>query len=174
MITFEEALDVIAKAHANQADKHGNPYTELLITIAQNLKAAGEPEDVCILALLQNTLGEQTNYSKEKLLEAGVPEEMIAKIESSTHFKDQGFIDEYSCKLMAESVPAEEATYEAREKEFLRYIEQVKQDPVMRKIKIETMKCMLDEKYIPRNERRETKTKFRIKKYKAALEALQN
>ena len=102
----------------------------------------------------------------------GVPADMVEKIQKMTYHKNQGWIDEYSCKLMAEGVPAEEANYEAREKEFVKFMGTLKDDPLMAKAKSAILNVLLEDKYIKRQERRELKTKFRLKKYQAAIEAL--
>ena len=73
---------------------------------------------------------------------------------------------------MAQGVPAEEATYEAREKDFVRFVESLKANPLAAKAKSAILNVLLEDKYIKRQERRELKTKFRLKKYQAAIEAL--
>jgi hypothetical protein len=74
---------------------------------------------------------------------------------------------------MAEGIPAEDATYEAREKDYLRYIEKVKTNPIAKKVKIEALKTLLKDDLVAKNERREKKNKFRIKKYENALKSLE-
>ena len=103
----------------------------------------------------------------------GVPAEMIARIKKMTYHKNQGWIDEYSCKLMAQGVPAEESTYEAREKEFVHFVKTLKDDPIAAKAKAAILSVLQEDKYIHRQERRELKTQFRLKKYKAAIAALE-
>lgn len=174
MFTYDDALHIATVAHEKQVDKTGGPYVEYLKTIAENLKAAGESEEMQITALLQDIMGDTTAYSSEKLLELGVPDSIVATLSMLAHHKNQSFIDEYSCQKISEGVPAEEAAYEAREKDYLRYIEKMKSSPIAKKVKIETLKLLLDEKYIPKNERREKKTRFRIQKYQAALALLES
>jgi len=99
---------------------------------------------------------------------------MIDIISITTHQKDQTFIDDYSCKRMAEGIPAEDATYEAREKEYLRYIDKVKTNPIAKKVKTETLKILLKDDLITKNDRREKKNKFRIRKYENALKSLES
>ncbi len=174
MFTYNDALRIATEAHAGQTDKIGGPYIEHLIAIATNLKAKGESEETQIVALLQDTMGDSTAYTPAKLSELGVPAQIIDILSLLTHHKDQVFIDDYSCKRMAEAIPAEDATYEAREKEFLRYVARVKENPIAKVVKIESLHRLLDENFIPKNERREKKTKFRIKKYQNSIELLQN
>lgn len=173
MLTYQDAFAIAAKAHAGQTDKAGGPYIDFLQNVADYLKSKGEPEEVQILALLQDCLTASTKMTPEDLIQAGVPAETVELIQKMTYHKNQTWIDEYSCKLMAEGVPAEEATYEAREKEFVNFVKTLKSNPVAAKAKSAILNVLLEDKYIHRQERRELKTKFRLKKYKAAIEALE-
>lgn len=172
MISYNDAYKIAAEIHKDQVDKAGGPYIDFLQNVVDNLKAKGESEEVQILALLQDTTTTSAKRTGADLVAMGVPADMVAKIEKMTYHKNQGWIDEYSCKLMAEGMPAEEATYEAREKEFVEFAKSLKSDPVMAKAKAGILTTLLEDKYIRRNERRELKTQFRLKKYKAAIEAL--
>lgn len=174
MINYSEALKIASEIHAGQQDKAGGPYIKFMEHVASKLKDAGESEEVQILALLQDTITDSTGKKGDDLLSLGVSSEMVSLIELLTHHKNQPYIDEYSCKLMAEGIPAEEATYEAREKEFLLFIDTLKSNPVAVKVKAALLSLLMEDKYILRNERRELKTKFRLRKYQSALEALKN
>lgn len=173
MLTYQDAFAIAAKAHAGQTDKAGGPYIDFLQNVADYLKNKGESEEVQILAILQDSLTASTQMTPEDLVRAGVPSETVELIQRMTYHKDQAWIDDYSCKLMAEGVPAEEATYEAREKEFVNFVKTLKSNPVAAKAKAAILNVLLEDKYIHRQERRELKTKFRLKKYKAAIEALE-
>ncbi|PWJ71728.1 hypothetical protein BGX12_10293 [Fibrobacter sp. UWR4] len=172
MISYTDAYKIAAEIHKDQVDKAGGPYIDFLQNVVDNLKAKGETEEVQILALLQDTTTASAKKTAADLVQMGVPADIVAKIEKMTYRKNQSWIDEYSCKLMAQGVPAEEATYEAREKEFVKFAESLKDDPIMAKAKAAILTTLLEDKYIRRNERRELKTKFRLKKYQAAIEAL--
>ncbi len=74
--------------------------------------------------------------------------------------------------LNSNRMNAYQATYEAREKEFVKFVETLKGNPVAAKAKAAILTMLMDDKYIQRQERRELKTKFRLKKYKSAIEAL--
>ncbi|MBO5949412.1 MAG: hypothetical protein UHC59_01245 [Fibrobacteraceae bacterium] len=174
MTTFAEALQIATEIHAGQQDKAGGPYIEFMKHVASKLKEAGEPEEVQVVALLQDTITDSTGKTKDDLLNLGVSPEIVDLIVLLTHHKNQPYIDEYSCKLMAEGIPAEEATYEAREKEFLLFIDTLKANPIAVKVKAALLSLLMEEKYILRNERRELKTKFRLHKYQSAIEALKN
>ena len=172
MISYAEAYKIAADVHKGQTDKAGGPYIEFLQNIAEYLKNKGESEEVQTLAILQDLTTSSTKKTAEEIIAMGVPAETVDLIEKMTYHKNQSWIDEYSCKLMAEGVPAEEATYEAREKDFVKFVETLKGNPIAAKAKSAILNVLLEDKYIKRQERRELKTKFRLKKYQAAIEAL--
>ena len=170
MLSYAEAYKIAAEVHKGQTDKAGGPYIDFLQNVADYLKNKGESEEVQTLAILQDLITDTTKKTPEEVIAMGVPADMVEKIQKMTYHKNQGWIDEYSCKLMAEGVPAEEANYEAREKEFVKFMGTLKDDPLMAKAKSAILNVLLEDKYIKRQERRELKTKFRLHKYKAAIE----
>jgi (p)ppGpp synthase/HD superfamily hydrolase len=172
MLSYADAYKIAAEVHKNQTDKAGGPYIDFLQNVADFLKNKGESEEVQTLAILQDLITDSTKKTPDEVIAMGVPADMVEKIQKMTYHKNQGWIDEYSCKLMAEGVPAEEANYEAREKEFVKFMGTLKDDPLMAKAKSAILNVLLEDKYIKRQERRELKTKFRLKKYQAAIEAL--
>lgn len=171
MLTFEEALKIATDIHQGQVDKVGGPYIEFMKHVANRLKEQGEPESVQVLGLLQDTA---IKHSKEEIVSKGIPSELADKIVALTYHKNQAYIDEYCCKLMDNGMPAEEATYEARNMEFLKFVEGIKNnpDPAMAKVKCAILSLLLEDHYIKRDERRELKTKFRLKKYQDAIDVL--
>lgn len=172
MISYEKAYKIAAEVHKGQTDKAGGPYIDFLQSVADSLKNQGESEEVQTLAILQDLMTDSTHKTPEDIEKMGVPLDMIKQIQKMTYHKNQSWIDEYSCNLMAEGVPAEEAAYEAREKEFVHFVETLKGDTIAAKAKSAILTALLEEKYVKRNERRELKTKFRLKKYHAAIAAL--
>ena len=172
MLSYQDAYKIAGSVHQGLPDKAGGPYIDFLQNVADYLKNKGESEEVQVLAILQDLITSSTKKSPEEVIAMGVPADMVDMIQKMTYHKNQGWIDEYSCKLMAEGVPAEEANYEAREKEFVKFMETLKANPLMAKAKSAILNVLLEDKYIKRQERRELKTKFRLKKYQAAIEAL--
>jgi len=172
MLSFQDAYKIAAEVHKNQMDKAGGPYIDFLQNVADYLKNKGESEEVQTLAILQDLITDTTKKTPQDVINMGVPTDLVDKIQKMTYHKNQSWIDEYSCKLMAQGVPAEEATYEAREKEFVNFVESLKADPLAAKAKSAILNVLLEDKYIHRQERRELKTKFRLKKYQAAIQAL--
>lgn len=173
MFTYDNALEIATEAHKNQKNRSGGLYVDYLKAVVRDLQEAQEPEDVLIVAILQDIMGESTHYTAEKLNELGVPQNILEIISLLTHRKDQAFIDSYSCDLMASAMPAEEATYEAREKEYLLYIDKLKKNNIAKKVKTTAIRVLLSEDFLPKNQRREKKNKYRIQKYEAALKKLE-
>ena len=172
MLSYAEAYKIAADVHKNQMDKAGGPYIDFLQNVADYLKNKGESEEVQTLAILQDSITAATQKTPDDMVKMGVPADMVDLIQKMTYHKNQGWIDEYSCKLMEKGVPAEDATYDAREKDFVRFVETLKDNPMAAKAKSAILNVLLEDKYIHRQERRELKTKFRLKKYHAAIEAL--
>lgn len=172
MLSYQEAYKIAAEVHKGQKDKAGGPYIDFLQNVADYLKNKGESEEVQTLAILQDLITASTKKTPEDVIAMGVPADMVELIQKMTYHKNQSWIDEYSCNLMAQGMPAEQATYEAREKEFVKFVETLKDNPVAAKAKAAILTMLMDDKYIQRQERRELKTKFRLHKYKAAIEAL--
>ncbi len=172
MLSYADAYKIAADIHKNQKDKAGGPYIDFLQNVADYLKNKGENEEVQTLAILQDTMTDITGNSMEDLVKMGVPADTAELIKKMTYQKNQGWIDEYSCHLMEKGVPAEDATYDAREKDFVRFVENLKENPMAAKAKSAILNVLLEDKYIHRQERRELKTKFRLKKYQAAIAAL--
>ena len=172
MLSYQEAYKIADSVHKGQQDKAGGPYIEFLQNVADYLKNKGESEDVQVLAILQDSITSATQKTPEDMIKMGVPADMVDLIQKMTYHKNQSWIDEYSCHLMEKGVPAEDATYDAREKDFVRFVETLKDNPTAAKAKSAILNVLLEDKYIQRQERRELKTKFRLKKYKAAIQAL--
>ena len=172
MLSYADAYKIAAEVHKDQKDKAGGPYIDFLQNVADYLKNKGESEDVQVLDILQDLITGATKKTPEEVIAMGVPADMVELIQKMTYHKNQGWIDEYSCRLMEKGVPAEDATYDAREKDFVRFVETLKDNPTAAKAKSAILNVLMEDKYIHRQERRELKTKFRLKKYKAAIEAL--
>ena len=172
MISYQEAYKIASEIHKGQKDKAGGNYIDFLQNVADYLKNKGEPEEVQILAILQDSITDTTNKTPQDIINMGVPENLVDLIQKMTYHKNQSWIDEYSCHLMEKGVPAEDSTYDAREKDFVRFVETLKDNPMAAKAKSAILNVLLEDKYIHRQERRELKTKFRLKKYQVAIAAL--
>ena len=166
MLSYQDAYKIAESVHKGQQDKAGGPYIDFLQNVADYLKNKE------VLAILQDSITSATQKTPDDMIQMGVPADMVDLIQKMTYHKNQAWIDEYSCHLMEKGVPAEDATYDAREKDFVRFVETLKDNPTAAKAKSAILNVLMDDKYIHRQERRELKTKFRLKKYKAAIQAL--
>ena len=135
MLSYADAYKIAADIHKNQKDKAGGPYIDFLQNVADYLKNKGESEEVQTLAILQDSITAATQKTPDDMVKMGVPADMVDLIQKMTYHKNQGWIDEYSCKLMEKGVPAEDATYDAREKDFVRFVETLKDNPTAAKAK---------------------------------------
>lgn len=168
------ALAITTEAHMGQKGRNGASYIETLRQLEQKLADQNASENIRMCALLHNVVEKSPTHSLESLAEQGCPEEVLQALTKLAHIKDQVFIDARSCELIAQAVPAEDATYQAREEEYLRYIDQLKSNEIARQVKIADLSFYLEDERVLKAERRELKNKFRQEKYRKALERLQN
>lgn len=169
---LETALQIATQVHQGNKGRNGVDYIEILRQLDQKLAAAGADESTRISALLHNVLERSSEYNAEKLAALGCPSAIVAALELLAHFKDQEFIDNRSCELIAQAVPAEDATYQAREEEYLQYAAKIKTHPIARAVKIADLSFYLEDERALKAERRELKNKFRQEKYRKALDLL--
>jgi len=169
---LDTALQIATEAHQGQKNRTGGAYIETLRQLVDILRAQDANEDILICAALHSVLADAPGYTTEKLKNQGCPAHILEKLELLHHAKDQEFIDARSCELIAQAVPAEDATYQAREEEYLRYIERLQSDPVARAVKIADLEFYLSDERLLKAERRELKNKFRQEKYRKALAQL--
>ena len=54
MLSYQDAYKIADSVHKGQQDKAGGPYIDFLQNVADYLKNKGEPEDVQVLAILQD------------------------------------------------------------------------------------------------------------------------
>ena len=167
--TLENALQIATQAHEGRLSRTGGAYIDTLRQLVDSLKSQGADEATCQCAALHNVL-EVPGFDAEALKEC--PIAVQEALELLHHDKDQEFIDQRSCDLIAEAVPAENATYQAREEEYLRYIENLKTNTLARAVKIADLELYLSDERLLKAEGREVKNRFRQEKYRKALEVL--
>lgn len=90
---LELALEIAKKAHAGQVDKAGKDYIEHPIYVSSLVDS---PEAKAV-ALLHDVL-EDSDYTSEDLLEAGVPREIVEAVEILTKQSGESY-DEYLSKI---------------------------------------------------------------------------
>ena len=85
---IEVALEIALKAHKGQRDLDGMPVILHPLTVA--LKGNNESE---IVAGLLNDVVEDTDWTFDDLLEAGIKPEMVDVLRMLTHSKDEPYLD---------------------------------------------------------------------------------
>lgn len=171
---FETALHIATEAHHGHKNRVGGAYIDTLLQLVDRLRQQGSDEQTLVCALLHNLYEKGAAYTSESLADKGCAPSILEALELLTHIKDQEFIDERSCELIAQAVPAEDATYQAREEEYLQYVARIAEQPLARAVKIADLKLYLEDERLLKAERRELKNKFRQEKYRKALELLEN
>ena len=83
-----EALKIADKAHKNQVDKGGAPYIHHVIEVAKNFEY--EYDIAC--ALLHDVI-EDSDYTIEDIINAGLPNSMAKTLDLLTRKKDESYID---------------------------------------------------------------------------------
>lgn len=167
------AEQIVNEIFQNRPSRNGVAYTSTLLQLAARLRVQGADENTQICGLLHNIFEESTAYTPEHLAEMGCPAEVVSALQQLTHVKDQEFIDARSCELIAQAVPAEDATYQAREEEYLQYVARLKANPIASAVKTADLRIYLEDERLLKAERRELKNKFRQEKYRKALEMLE-
>lgn len=112
------ALDIATKAHEGQLDKSGKPYILHPIHVAE----AQEDEISTTVALLHDVV-EDSNWTFEELLKAGIPEKAVNSLRYMTHEKHTPYME---------------------------YIEKLAQDPVARGVKLADLEHNMDTSRINR------------------------
>ena len=77
MLSYQDAYKIAAEVHQGQKDKAGGPYIDFLQNVADYLKSKGEPEEVQVLAVLQDVLTDSTKKTPADILQLGVPADMV-------------------------------------------------------------------------------------------------
>jgi hypothetical protein len=88
MATIEKALQIAARAHEGQVDKHGQPY----ILHPLRVMAAVEGDEARIVAILHDVI-EDTSVTAEDLRREGFGEEILAALDRLTHRRDEPYAD---------------------------------------------------------------------------------
>lgn len=131
------ALKIAAKAHKGQVDKAGKPYIHHPIHVASMM----DTDEEKAVALLHDII-EDTCYTKDMLLKAGIPQNVADAVEIMTHTDDTDYFE---------------------------YLAQVKTNPLALAVKIQDIIHNSDISRIKHPTENDYK---RLEKYKKALEYL--
>lgn len=170
--TYETAQQIVAEAHKGRLSRSGGAYVDTLNQISAHLRDQGHDVETQICAQLHDLYELCPDWTEARLAEMGCPESILITLRQLDHLKDQAYIDERSCALIAQGVPAEDATYQAREEEYLRYVTALAQDPKAKAVKTADLSLFLADERLLKAERRELKNQFREAKFRKALALL--
>lgn len=135
---LNRAIELAKKYHEGQFDKGGYPYIDHPLRVMKNVKTIEEK----ILAVLHDVL-EDCNVSREVLIEEGIPEYLVIKLE-------------ILCK--------------ANDEEYFDYINRVKTDQLTMNVKLADLKDNMNLKRLKCISQDDLK---RLEKYKKAKEILE-
>jgi (p)ppGpp synthase/HD superfamily hydrolase len=86
--TIEKALQIAARAHEGQLDKHGQPY----ILHPLRVMAAVEGEEARIVAILHDVI-EDTSVTTDDLRQEGFGDTVLEALDRLTHRKDEPYAE---------------------------------------------------------------------------------
>lgn len=134
---FDLALSIAKKAHKGQYDKAGVNYIEHPLFVASLVDTQEEKA----VALLHDVL-EDSPYTAEELVLAGLPETVVSAVQTLTNKKGQ---------------------------DYQQYLELVKSSPIARRVKLADLKHNSD---LSRLATITEKDRERLEKYKKAIDYL--
>ena len=134
-----KALGIAYRAHYGQRDKGGKPYILHPINVALKTKT----KDAFIAALLHDVM-EDSDYTADDLLKAGIPDHIVDALRLLTHEKGT---------------------------DYMVYVRGLKDNEIAREVKMADIKHNSDLSRIPHVTEKDLN---RVKKYKTALALLEN
>ena len=142
----EKAMKIAYKQHAGQKDKAGLPYIFHPYHLAEQM---GDDEYAICTALLHDVV-EDTNMTFDDLEKAGFPDEVITALKHLTHNEGTEYLG--------------------------KYIEDIKADPLARKVKLADLRHNSDPTRLPpaKNEAERIRRKTRMEKYAKAIAFLES
>ena len=94
MATLGKAIALAAQAHQEQYDKAGAPY--ILHPLRLMLRMRSETD---MMAAILHDVVEDTDWTLDKLQQAGFPDEVVQAVECLTH-RDQETYEEFIARVM--------------------------------------------------------------------------
>lgn len=134
-----KALGIAYRAHYGQKDKGGKPYILHPINVALKTKT----KDAFIAALLHDVM-EDSDYTADDLLKAGIPDHIVDALRLLTHEKGT---------------------------DYMVYVRGLKDNEIAREVKMADIKHNSDLSRIPHVTEKDLN---RVKKYKAAMALLES
>lgn len=146
MNAIDTALQIATKAHEGQTDKNGAPF--ILHPLSVGLM--GHTDEERIAGFLHDVV-EDTEYTFQNLLDAGIPKGVVNALKLLTHDKNTPYLDYVQSIIDSGNPIALHVKYHdlqhnfARGKEFPRL--QAKHGPALEKVKAAIDKCSKVELY---------------------------
>lgn len=134
-----KALGIAYRAHYGQRDKAGKPYILHPVNVALKTKT----KDAFIAALLHDVM-EDSDYTADDLLKAGIPDHIVDALRLLTHDKSV---------------------------DYMVYVNGLKDNEIAREVKMADLKHNSDLSRLPSVTEKDLN---RVKKYKAALAFLES
>ena len=136
---LERAIKLAQKYHKGQFDKGGNPYIEHLLRVMEGVESINEK----VLAVLHDVL-EDCDVSRDKLINDGIPEYLVEKLEVLCKGKNEKYFD---------------------------YIDRIKVDQLTINVKLSDLEDNMNLKRLKEVTDKDMK---RLEKYQKAKEILEN
>ncbi|BCZ46284.1 hypothetical protein psyc5s11_23510 [Clostridium gelidum] len=136
---LERAIKLAKKYHEGQFDKGGSPYIEHPLRVMAGVESIEEK----ILAVLHDVL-EDCDVSREQLIDEGIPEYLVEKLEILCKGKNEKYFD---------------------------YIDRIKADELTINVKLSDLKDNMNLKRLKEVTEKDLK---RLEKYKKAKEILES
>lgn len=131
------ALRIAMSAHKNQVDKAGKPYILHPLSVASGV----ESDDAYVAALLHDVI-EDSEYTADDLLDAGIPERIVEALLLLTHDKSEPYFD---------------------------YVRRIKKNPIAREVKLSDLSHNMDLSRLPVVTEKDLERVEKYKKAKAIL-----
>lgn len=135
--TVEDAVSIAARAHRGQTDKAGAPY--LLHPLRMMLRMDSE---AAMMAAVLHDVVEDTEWTLERLREAGFSEEVLEAVDCLTHREGESYVE---------------------------FVERVRMNPIARQVKIADLE---DNMNVRRMNQLGPKESERLEKYHRAWRVL--
>lgn len=140
--TITDAILIATEAHRGVKDKGGVPYILHPLEIMHNLKKKGYSNECLMTAVLHDVI-EDTEWTIEMLEQQQCTESVITALKLLTHIVDEVVIKDYITKNTCGyyvQLEVFRVRCEAKEVEYLNYIERLSKNDIARVVKKEDLK----------------------------------
>jgi len=173
MFTFSDMLEIAIKAHAGQKDDNGIDYIHHPLYVYHKIKMKGG-SNIRQMVAIGHDSPEDGSVTFEYLEERGCPEDVIVALKLMTHIRDQEWVDQRKIKILSINplIKLGEANQQAKDEEYLRYVERLSRNDDARAVKIEDLRHNSDIRRYPPKFLENPYHILRLQKYAKALKIL--